>query len=324
MKIDRICLLGGTGFVGRTLANYLVQAGYRLRVLTRHRESHRHRLILLPELDLIETNVDDHAALKQQFDGCDAVINLVGILNERGDNGHGFRRAHVELTRRVLEAIREVGVRRYIHMSALNADAAHAPSYYLRSKGEAEVLVKTTESYLKHTILQPSVIFGPEDRFLNRFVELMRMVPLFFPLACASSRFAPVYVEDVAKLIVRILPRPDSYGRRYRVCGPQVYTLLELVRYAARCAGLKRIVIPLGKSLSLMQAVVCDYVPGKPFSTDNFRSAQLSCVCQPGDCEALGIPLQPLEAIAPEYLNPQRPSRLDFFRQKAGRPSDRT
>jgi NADH dehydrogenase len=322
MLIRRICILGGTGFVGRTLCNRLTRDGYELRVLTRNRERNRHRLILLPTLDLVEADVHDEAQLSRHFEDCDAVINLVGILNERGRDGRGFQYAHVVLAHKVIQACRERGVKRLLHMSALNADAARGPSHYLKTKGEAEDLVHAAaDDRFKVTSFRPSVIFGRDDGFFNRFAKLLKLTPLVFPLACARARFAPVYVQDVAESFARALANPASYGRRYNLCGPRVYTLQELVEYTARCIGVRRRVIPLNDFLSRLQAAVFDFVPGKPFSTDNYLSATVDSVCAgDGDLPALDIPPTALEAVVPQYLrgNSYR-ARYNLYRREARR-----
>ena len=319
-----VCILGGSGFLGRTLAARLATDGCAVRILTRDRERHRAELILLPTLQLIEADVFDPAVLRQHFQGCDAVVNLIGILNE--SRRASFQRVHVELTETAARAAHASGVRHFIYVSALHANTARAPSYYLRSKGEAEARVNAVaNATLHYSILRPSVIFGPGDSFLNRFATLLRLSPPpAFPLACAAARFAPVYSGDVAAVITRILCAPDSYGQRYDLCGPQQYTLLQLVRYTAACANIRRYIIPLGPTLSRLQAMVCQYLPGKPFTPDNYRSTLVDSVCH-GDSglQQLGITPTPLEAIAPTYLsrNSSRRAQLYRYRQQAGRTS---
>lgn len=321
MQIRTIGILGGTGFVGRTLANRLVRDGYRLRILTRNREAHREDLILLPGVDLVEANVYTPELLAQALSGCDAVINLVGILNERGRDGSGFRRAHVELAQHLLTACREKAIHRVLHMSALNADPA-APSHYLRTKGEAENLLHGATD-LAVTSFRPSVIFGPGDTFFNRFAGLLRFAPLF-PLACAGARFAPVFVQDVAEAIARTVADPGWYGRRLQLCGPTVYTLEELVRYTAACAGMKRCIVPLPDWLARVQAAVFDYwllgaFVDKPFSTDNYRSTRIDSVCACNDLDALGIRPTALEGVVPAYLGHRNArARYDDFRRRSG------
>ncbi|MGH8248134.1 MAG: complex I NDUFA9 subunit family protein [Gammaproteobacteria bacterium] len=302
MLIRKICILGGSGFVGRTLANRLTKDGYQLRVLTRDREANRGNLILLPTLELVQADVRDRSVLESQFAGCDAVINLVGILNERGRSGAGFRMAHVELARNVVGACRASGVHRLLHMSALNADAINGPSHYLRTKGEAEDLVHRADD-IRATSLRPSVIFGRGDDFFNRFARLLKAMPWVFPLACASARFAPVFVGDIAEAFARTMIDPGAYGKRFNLCGPRIYTLRELVTYTARCINVRRHVIGLPDALSRLQAAVFDFVPGKPFSTDNYLSTKVDSVCTCNDLDTLGIAPTPLEAVVPSYLS---------------------
>lgn len=300
MRLKTICLLGGTGFVGHHLSHRLVELGYHVRLLVRHRERHRD-LLVLPTLDLIEADIHNLRVLAEQFIGCDAVINLVGILNEQGHDGSGFRAAHVELPGKIVRACLACGIERVLHMSALNADARSAPSVYLRTKGAGEDLLHAAPS-LHVTSFRPSVIFGPGDSFINRFAALLRRTPFIFPLACPDARFAPVYVEDVVEAYVRALQDFHSYGQRYDLCGPRVYTLKQLVEYTAHVLGLKRRVLGLSDGLSRLQANLFEYLPGKPFSRDNYLSLRLDSVCREGFPAALHITPAALEAVVPGYL----------------------
>jgi NADH dehydrogenase len=294
-----VCILGGTGFVGHPLAARLVSAGHRVKVLTRHRERHRD-LLVLPGLSVVEADVFQPATLLQELGGCDAAINLVGILNERGRDGHGFHRAHVELPARLVDACHGAGVRRLLHMSALGADPVHGASHYQRTKGEGERLVHA--SGLQVTSFRPSVIFGPGDSFFNRFGALLRRTPGVFPLACAQARFQPVYVGDVAAAYVHALERHATFGQAYELCGPHVYTLQALVEYTAQVLHLHRYVIPLSPRISYWQARLLEHVPGKPFSLDNFHSLQRDNVCT-GPWPAI-FPWAPatVEGVVPGYL----------------------
>ena len=299
----QICVLGGSGFVGLRVVSALAAEGHSIRVLTRRRERHR-ELLVLPTVEVIDADVHNPDDLKQHFAGQDTAINLIGILNEKRDNGKGFYHAHVELAQKVIEACKQQGVQRLLHMSALNADAATGSSYYLRSKGEAEQRVHAAHG-IKVTSFRPSVIFGPGDSFINRFADLLRLTPGVLPLACGKSRFAPVYVGDVAQAMVRSLDNPATYGQRYNLCGPHEYTLQQLVQYSAEVMGLKRTVIPLGKFTSLFQANVLQYFPGKPFSRDNYRSLQTPSVCNKGEQvlrDVFGIEPRTIEAEVPRYL----------------------
>lgn len=299
----QICVLGGTGFVGDRVVSALAAQGHKVRVLTRHRERHRN-LLVLPTVEVFSADVHDSQQLKQYFTDQDTVINLVGILNEKRDNGKGFYHVHVELAQKVLEACQAQGVKRLLHMSALNADPASGSSFYLRSKGEAEQRVHAAKG-LTVTSFRPSVIFGPDDSFINRFADLLRKMPLLLPLACGQSRFAPVFVGDVAQAFVRSLDNPHTYGQRYNLCGPREYSLQQLVQYTAEVLGLKRKIISLGNFSSRLQANVLEYMPGKPFSRDNYRSLQTPSTCKKGDNplhDVFGIEATPLEAVVPHYL----------------------
>lgn len=301
--MSSVCILGGTGFVGRHLAARLVARGHSVKVLTRHRFRHTDMLVL-PTLSLVQADVYDPGVLREQLEGCDAVVNLVGILNERGHKGLGFKLAHVEFTEGVLQACRGAGVRRLLHMSALNADT-HGPSHYLRSKAEAVDKVFAAKQ-LDATVFEPGVIFGPGDSFLTRFAALLRHTPLIFPLACPRARFAPVYVGDVAEAYTRCLEQRLGTGKRYVLCGPKVYTLKELVSYTARLTGLRRLVLGLPRPAAWLQAALMEWLPGKPFSLDNYRSLKVDSVSDADGLATLGIAATPLEAIAPLYLSGSR------------------
>jgi uncharacterized protein YbjT (DUF2867 family) len=298
MTIKSVCILGGTGFVGRHIVSRLAEREVSVRILTRHPERHRD-LKILPQVQLITGDAHDPAQLNRFFAGVDAVMNLVGILNEKGRDGSGFRRAHTELTEKALAAAAEQGARRFVQMSALKADMAEPPSHYLRSKAAAERAVFAATAF-PVTVFRPSVIFGPEDSFLNRFADLLGMAP-FIPLARAGARFAPVFVGDVADHFVNCLEDPSTYGTGFELCGPRVYTLAELVRYTARLTGRRRSVVSLPGWAGKLQASVFEYVPGKPLSRDNLASLSVDSVCSG---ETLPCPTL-LEAIAPTYLGEQ-------------------
>ena len=293
MNKPLVVLLGGTGFVGRHLAPALVAAGWRVRIPSRNRNLNRD-VATTPGVDVVTANIHDRAALAALLDGADAAINLVGILNEPGRSGAGFQRAHVELTRTLITACGDAGVPRLLQMSALNA--GRGSSHYLRTRGEAEQLVK--ESKLAWTIFQPSVIFGRGDGLFTRFAGLLRLAPVL-PLAKANAKFAPVYVGDVATAFVTALGRKDTVGQTYELYGEKVLSLHEIVDYTADLLALRRLVIPLPDALARLQAMVFDFVPGKPFSTDNYRSLQLDSVGGIDGLHRLGIAKTPLESVVP-------------------------
>lgn len=310
MEITTVAILGGSGFVGRHICHVLAAEGYRVRVATRDRERAKVQLILLPTVDVAAVNVHDSQQLAAFLRGADAAINLVGVLHD-GRGERSFQAVHVELARKTVAACRETGVPRLLHMSALAADRA-GPSAYLRSKGEAEAVVR--ESGLAWTLFRPSVIFGRDDSFLNMFALALRLSP-FLALACPNARFQPVYVEDVATAFARSLADLGSHGKSYDLCGPRVYTLRELVEYVGSVTGHRRPVIGLNDSLSYCQALAMELLPVKIMTRDNYYSMKVDSVCH--CAPPLGIMPTPLEAVAPSWLGDGTPRAR--YRQYRGR-----
>lgn len=317
--IDDILVLGGTGFVGRSVCEKLVErsggAGGSIVVPTRH-IAHARDLQMLPTLQPVQADVHDDAQLAQMVAGRDAVINLVAVL--QGDERR-FRHVHVDLPSRLARACQAAGVKRLVHVSALGV-GANAPSHYLRSKAAGEAALAAAG--LELTVLRPSVIFGAHDKLLNMFAALQGLAP-FVPLAGADSRYQPVWVDDVAAAIVRCLDDPATIGQTYECTGPDVYTLRELVQAAGRWAGHERPVFGLPGGLAQLQARVMEMLPGEPLmSRDNLASMRVPNIATgtlPG-LDALGIRATALSAIAPMYLGHGRgPARMDAWRARARR-----
>lgn len=309
----RVVILGGSGFVGHAVAARLIAAGHGVRVLTRRRERHR-ELLVLPGLELVEGDVFQPGFLREQLAGCDAAINLVGILNESGRSGKGFHRAHVELPQRLVEAMRAVGVSRLLHMSALNA-SAQAPSHYLRSKAAGEEVVRRSD--LRWTCFRPSVIFGARDSFVNRFAALLRLMPGLFPLACPDARLQPVCIDDVVQAYAHALTDERTVGQSYNLCGPESYTLREIVTRIAGWTGRRVRIVGLNRALSFAQALVMEFAPGKPFSLDNFRSLQVDSVCPGPFPPIFGLQPASFDAEVPRFLSTGH--AYDRFRASARR-----
>lgn len=311
MPIRKVCVLGGTGFVGRHVCCELSRRKLDIRVLTRRRERQRD-LIVIPSLELVEADVHSVADLSVQMKGCDAVINLIGILNERNRPGQDFANVHGELPGKVAEACRYNRISRLVHMSALHA-STDGPSNYLKFKAEGENAAHAwAEQGLHVTSFRPSVLFGHDDDFFNRFATLLAMSPIVFPLACPSARMSPVYVEDVARVFADSLERKSTYGRRYDLCGPKQYTLRELVEYTATTMGMKTRIVPLGDALSRLQARILEWVPGQPFSRDNYLSLQVDSVCDENGFSEFGIQPTSLECVVPTYIGHR--GKMDFYR----------
>lgn len=295
MSMTTICVLGGSGFVGRHVCAALAARGFHVRVPTRDRERAKH-LTLLPTVEPITADVHDTGTLKELLRGCDAVINLVGVLHG-GSNNASFAATHVELARKLIAACRDTGVRRVLHMSSINA-ATDGPSDYLRSKGEAEALVR--HSALDYTIFRPSILFGREDQFLNLFAGLLKKFPLLI-VPAARARFQPVYAADVARGFAEALTRQDSIGQSYNLCGPTVYTMQELAEFVAHTTGHCRMIFGADTLLTNIMAFGMECLPGKLMSLDNVRSMSVDSVC--GDCVfPFGIVPASLEATAPAWL----------------------
>ncbi len=297
MSTRRVTLLGGSGFVGSQLTYRLAEEFDEVVVLTR-RANRVRKLRTLINVKAVEVNVHDAEALTAALAGSEVVINLVGILNEGGNKDESsFRNAHLGLTEKVLAACEANAVPRYLHMSALNADTEKGSSEYLRTKGMAEDIVKSRSSTLDWTIFQPSIIFGEHDAFFNRFAGLLRLLPLF-PLAVPDAKMSPVFVGDVCDVMIGSIDDAGATGATIELCGPQDYTLKELVEYTAVVAGMNRKVIGLPDWASRMQARVMEFVPGKPFSRDNYLSLQTPSVCS----EGCNRQLTSLDAVVPRYL----------------------
>lgn len=303
MKIETVTILGGTGFVGNHLAPALANAGYKVRILARRPERHRN-LRVVKNCTVVPLESSDVDVLSKEFQRADAVINLVGILNESKHTS--FEDLHVKLSESVIEACLQSKTQRLLHMSALNASESQNSSSYLHSKGKGENRVHTlTAGAVKVTSFRPSVIFGPGDSFINRFAQLVR-IPGPMPLACPESTFAPVYIGDVVEAFVRSLEDKNTWGKRYELCGPRTFTLKEIVKYITWHKGIHKVIIGLGNRLSRLQAKLLGMAPGKPFTMDNYRSLQIPSVCNEDGLAELGIEATDMDAIVPKMLGSTR------------------
>ncbi|HUN26554.1 MAG TPA: NAD-dependent epimerase/dehydratase family protein [Steroidobacteraceae bacterium] len=308
----RICVLGGTGFVGSELVALLAAAGHWVRVPTRVLARGKH-LTVLPTVELVAADVHEPRVLGQLFANIDVVVNLIGILNER--SGASFHRVHVELVEKLIEETRLARVPRVVHMSAIGADAERGASRYLRSKGQAEALLKAASSSLAVTIFRPSVIFGPGDSLTERFARLLRLGLGALPLARPRARFAPVFVEDVASALACALVVRATIGQTYELCGPQVLTLEQIVRTTAAAAQLPCHILKLPGLLGWLEGLVLGMLPGRPFSLDNFRSLGVDSLCREDGLAALRIDPRRMAGILPTYLGDlTQPRRFDRYR----------
>ncbi len=316
--MKKIIVLGGTGFVGAHVCEKLVRDGWAVTVPTRRRIK-ANNIMHLPNLTVLELDVNDEAALTGAVSGHDALVNLVAILHGTQE---AFEHTHVALPRKIAKACLAAGVAQVVHISALGADALQPeklPSMYLRSKSEGEAVLMQAASGagasghkgFDLTILRPSVIFGAKDKFINVFASLQRIFPVM-PLAGATARFQPVWVQDVAHAVVSCLARASkaTSPRIIEAVGPEVFTLKQLVQLSAQLAGIGgsfgRPVFALPNWAARIQAKVMSLAPGEPvMSDDNLDSMKVDNIStgqQPG-LASLGITASSLQPIAQEYLN---------------------
>jgi NADH dehydrogenase len=297
VKIERVLVLGASGFVGRSVCAQLAARNVALRVLSRDRGKAR-PLAVLPAIDIVHGSPHDDEALVTAMDRVDAVVNLVGILHQ--SRAQTFERVHVDLPARVARACRAAGVTRLVHVSALHA-RADGPSEYLRSRGRGEEALRAEGAGLAITVLKPSVIFGRDDSFLNLFARLVRPLPVV-PLAGADVKFQPVWVEDVARAVAGCLTDGRTFGQSYDLCGPGVYTLREIVEWVASLQGLSRRVIALPAWAAQAQALLLEHLPGPVMTRDNLRSMAIDSVCGCGFPPVFGFAPEAMEAVVPQYM----------------------
>lgn len=315
MQLRKICVLGGSGFVGSSVVAKLDQAGYAVTVLTRRRDSAKH-LFLLPNVSVVECNVMDDQALAAALNGADAVVNLIGILHQSGRTS--FDAMHHELPARVAKICDASGIKRIVQMSSLQADS-NAPSEYLRSKAAGEAALLAFAQKLNITIFRPSIIFGRGDSFINLFATLIKFLPVVL-LAKPNAKFQPVWVEDVASCFAASIQNTQTYCQVYELAGPKVYSFRELVQQVMITLGIKRPIIGLCNSLSYAQAFMMELLPVKLMSRDNVRSMEVDSVSQQPFPTIFDVVPASLEAVILEYLvdSTQR-GKYDSFRSVAAR-----
>jgi NADH dehydrogenase len=325
MQTQKICILGGTGFVGKHLAIKLADAGHSVKIISRHPQRYR-ELLVVENVEVVQGNPFNGDDLDRELAGMDVAVNLIGILNESAHDGSGFEAAHVDLPARLVAVCKRIGVPRLLHMSACNAgvlrseaayqDKKNRGSDYLRTKGEGErKVLDASGDDLAVTIFRPSLIFGRGDGIFGRFASILTVAPVL-PLACPTARFAPVFVGDVTEAFLRALGDPDSVGKTYDLCGPRNYSLKQLVEYTAAMMGIKRIIWGLSPTLSRWQGNIFEYIPGKLFSQDNYRTLQSDSVPRMGYEFPFGIEPTSVESVVPTFFG-NKPSRNRYMALRA-------
>ena len=311
-KIGKVVILGGSGFIGAQLATKLSSISDKIVIPTRNTESNL-GLKMIPNLEIIQLDVKDERSINILLDKTDLVINTIGILNELNDD-NSFEKIHFELTKKISLSIKQNKVKRYLHISSLNADPK-STGKYLKSKGKAEdYLLGETALFSNVTIFRPSIVFGEDDSFFNKFATLLKIFPIF-PLACPNSKFMPVYVDDLTDYMISTINDTKSYNRKIDVTGPNEYSFRELINQTLLALKIKRLIIPLNNFLSRAQARVFQNLPGKLFTMDNYESLQFDSCSDEGFKGSSS-----LEDIIPQYLNIKtKQERFEKLRKKSGR-----
>jgi uncharacterized protein YbjT (DUF2867 family) len=305
-----ITIFGGSGFIGRYIVQTLASTGARMRVAVRrpYLAGCLQPLGDVGQIAPIQANLRDRDSVRRAVDGADAVVNLPGVLYESG--GQTFRTVHVNGAKTVAQTARELGARELVHISALSA-GLDSPSVYARTKAEGENVV--FEAFPKAVILRPSIVFGPEDQFLNRFASLAAVSPVLPLIGGGRTRFQPVYVGDVAQAVQAALDGRAEHGAVYELGGPEILTLREIFDLIARYTGRKRPYLPLPFWLAKIEAAFLGLFPNPVLTVDQVRLLQgdsvvsESAVRERRTLEGLGVHPQPVCAVAPEYLVRFRP-----------------
>lgn len=298
-----LLILGGTGFLGHHLLPRLAQLGYRATVPSRNRIWAR-ELALIPDVALINADIHDPAVLTQLVAGKDAIINLVGILNEDGQQR--FESVHRQLVEKLVAACKHEGVDRVLQLSALRA--SDGVSEYLRSRGRADQALR--QSSLAWTVLESAPMFGAGGGLNARFAGLLGMLPIL-PLPRPQARMTPVAVEDVAQAVVRCLADKSTRRLTLQLAGPENLALIDIVRAIARAMGKRRWILPMPDALGSLQARLAGLVPGKPFSHDNFLSLKTDSVAATDDLRRLGIAPRDFSSRLSQLVD--SPSRAAYF-----------
>ena len=300
-----ITVFGGTGFVGRHTVRALARAGYRIRVAARypHQGFFLASMGQVGQIVTVKCNVDDPDQVASAVTGASAVINLTGINYERG--GQSFEAVHIQGARTIAQAAKTAGAKTLVHVSAIGADR-NADSAYSASKGEGEQAVR--KEYASAAILRPSLVFGPEDDFFNRFAALSRVLPALPLIGGGTTRFQPVFVGDLADAAIRCLEDHTTHGRTFQIGGPVVYTFRELMEIVKRETARNPLLVPVPFFLASVQAMVLQFAPKPMLTPEQVTRLRIDNVVTGTDTLAsLGISPTSVEAEVPSYLWRYRP-----------------
>lgn len=305
-----ITIYGGAGFVGSYVVRELAKTGARLRIAVRRPElaGHLQPLGAVGQIHAVQANIRSAESVKAAARGADAVINLVGILAESGRQT--FKAVHVDGARHIAEAARAADIDTFVHLSAIGADPA-STSDYGRSKAAGEAALR--EVMPGAVILRPSLIFGPEDQFFNRFAALARLSPVLPLIGGGHCRLQPIYVGDVARAVMAGLRGEARGGEPYELGGPEVLTLRQIFERVLRYTQRRRLLVPVPFALAKLQAALLQLLPNAPLTLDQVRMLQADNVVSEAarreerTIEGLGIDPVAIELIVPIYLQRFRP-----------------
>jgi len=296
-----VCVFGGTGFLGRRLVRRLAAEGAALRIAVRSPDRAQSvlRAADLQRVTVLRADVRDRASVAAAVAGADAVVNAVSAYVEKG--GVTFESVHVHGAKTLAQEAAAAGVARLVLVSGIGADP-QSPSPYIRARGRGELVVR--QAFPGATIVRPSAMFGPGDALFGTLADLVRMLPVVPIIGGGRTRLQPVYVEDVAQAIVRLLADPETASRTYELAGPGVYTLRELVGFVLRIMNKHRLLVPVPFTVAEIQARLFEFLPSPPLTTgqvDLLRLDNLASGALPGFRE-LDIQPKALEEIVPTYI----------------------
>jgi NADH dehydrogenase len=306
MNAHLITVFGASGFVGRHTVRALAKRGYRIRAVTRRPNLANHLVPMgrVGQIQLFKGDVHDDAQVAEALKGAQSVVNLTGVLYSRGEQS--FEAVHIEAAARIGRAAKTVGVNALLHLSAIGADP-HSESYYAKSKALGETRLR--EDFAEATVFRPSIVFGPEDQFFNRFAGLARYSPALPLIGGGRTKFQPVFVGDVAAAIAAGLTDDRARAKTYELGGPGVYTFRELMQFVLRETGRRRLLISVPFSLATIQAVFLQLLPSPILTPDQVRLLKSDNVVAKGalTLSDLGISPTSIEAEVPAYLWRFRP-----------------
>ncbi|MEO1090002.1 MAG: complex I NDUFA9 subunit family protein [Pseudomonadota bacterium] len=301
MRNEVVTVFGGSGFLGRYVVRRLAAEGAQVRVVCRYPQQALHLRTMgeIGQVVVMRGNVAAETDLASYVDGATAVINLVGILFQWGRQR--FDAVQATAPGRMAAAAREAGATRFVHLSAIGADTS-SDAAYARTKAAGETAV--LEEFAGATILRPSVVFGAEDDFFNRFAQMAGISPFLPLIGGGQTRFQPVYVDDVAQAVMKALTDPDTRGQTYELGGPDVYTFKELLEYLVEVLGRKRLLLDVPTGLANVKARFFEYLPKPPLTRDQIALLATDNVVSAGakTFADLGIQPTPMQVVVPTYV----------------------